>query len=168
VVLLHLKGSFSLVRASSHHHDSCPRYCTVCTTYGTGATVFVCCVLMLSIWAHIKVETAAKRRIYNLPVSTYKYIILSQSNRDRSQSNRDRYQHIGINSMSASSSANRPTHSFLHIDINSHRAKLALSAAFVDATDSRYSWTSKDIRKLGGSEASRISDLIVTDHGEER
>lgn len=40
-----------------------------------------------------------------------------------------------------------------------------MAASFVDATDSRYGFSSKDIRKLGGSELSRINDLIVTDHG---
>jgi len=43
---------------------------------------------------------------------------------------------------------------------------LNLAAAFVDATDSRYGFSSKDIRKLGGSELSRINDLIASDHGE--
>ena len=61
-------------------------------------------------------------------------------------------------------------HSLL-VDFNSlffrsdHRAKLALAAAFVHATDSRYGFSSKDLRKLGGSELSRIGDLIGTDHG---
>mmetsp|Transcript_11332 Transcript_11332/g.16690 ORF Transcript_11332/g.16690 Transcript_11332/m.16690 type:complete len:407 (-) Transcript_11332:306-1526(-) len=53
---------------------------------------------------------------------------------------------------------------YLDIDINNHRSKLAVAAAFVDATDSRYGFSSKDLRKLGGSELSRIEDLIVTDH----
>ena len=47
-----------------------------------------------------------------------------------------------------------------------HSSKLYLEAAFFDATDSRYGFSSKDIRKLGGSELSRINDLIASDHGE--
>lgn len=39
------------------------------------------------------------------------------------------------------------------------------TAAFVDATDSRYGFSSKDLRKLGGSEVSRLDDLISNDHG---
>uniref|UniRef100_A0A7S2N1Q7 peptidylprolyl isomerase n=1 Tax=Helicotheca tamesis TaxID=374047 RepID=A0A7S2N1Q7_9STRA len=53
---------------------------------------------------------------------------------------------------------------YIDIDINNHRSKLALAAAFVDATDSRYGFSSKDLRKLGGSELSRVEDLISTDH----
>jgi hypothetical protein len=53
---------------------------------------------------------------------------------------------------------------FLDFDLNDHRAKLATAAAFVDATDSRYGFSSKDLRLLGGSELSRIEDLIATDH----
>ena len=39
------------------------------------------------------------------------------------------------------------------------------TAAFVDATDSRYGFSSKDLRKLGGSELSRLGDLMSMDHG---
>jgi len=53
---------------------------------------------------------------------------------------------------------------FLDLDFNNHRDKLATAAAFVDATDSRYGFSSKDLRLLGGSEISRIRDLISTDH----
>jgi cyclophilin family peptidyl-prolyl cis-trans isomerase len=53
---------------------------------------------------------------------------------------------------------------FIDIDIDHHRSKLALAASFVDATDSRYGFSSKDIRLLGGSELSRIPDLIQCDH----
>jgi hypothetical protein len=42
---------------------------------------------------------------------------------------------------------------------------LALAAAFVDATDARYGFSSNDLRKLGGSELSRIQESIETDHG---
>ena len=39
------------------------------------------------------------------------------------------------------------------------------TAAFVHATDSRYGFNSKDLRKLGGSELSRMYELMSTDHG---
>ena len=42
------------------------------------------------------------------------------------------------------------------------------TAAFVDATDSRYGFCSKDLRKLGGSELSRIHELMSNDHGKEK
>jgi hypothetical protein len=54
---------------------------------------------------------------------------------------------------------------FIDLNINQQREKLALVAAFVDATDSRYGFSSKDLRLLGGSEVARISDLIASDHG---
>jgi hypothetical protein len=69
-------------------------------------------------------------------------------------------------SSSSSSAAGGPSHCYLDIDIDCHRSKLALIAAFVDATNTRYGLTSKDLRKLGGSEVSRIFELIQTDHGE--
>lgn len=53
---------------------------------------------------------------------------------------------------------------FLDIDIANHRSKLGTAAAFVDATDSRYGFSSKNFRYLGGSEIARIKDLIATDH----
>ena len=49
--------------------------------------------------------------------------------------------------------------------MDNHRRKLATAAAFVNATDSRYGFSSKDLRQLGGSELSRIKDLISMDHG---
>lgn len=60
----------------------------------------------------------------------------------------------------------RSKYCFLDIDINNHRAKHALGAAFVRATDTRYGFTSQDLRKLGGSEIHRVQteDLIVNDH----
>jgi hypothetical protein len=39
------------------------------------------------------------------------------------------------------------------------------TAAFVNATDSRYGFSSKDLRRLGGSEISRISELMSSSHG---
>ncbi|KAL7532296.1 hypothetical protein ACHAXR_004545 [Thalassiosira sp. AJA248-18] len=56
---------------------------------------------------------------------------------------------------------------YIDIDINNHRSNLALvssTAAFVDATDSRYGFCSKDLRKLGGSELSRMHELMSNDH----
>jgi hypothetical protein len=68
--------------------------------------------------------------------------------------------------MSSSTTAQGPSHCYLDIDIDYHRSKLALIAAFVDSTNTRYGLSSKDLRKLGGSEVSRILELIQTDHGE--
>jgi cyclophilin family peptidyl-prolyl cis-trans isomerase len=53
---------------------------------------------------------------------------------------------------------------FLDFDIDHYRKKLATGAAFVHSTNSRYGFSSKDLRSLGGSELSRIKDLISTDH----
>jgi peptidylprolyl isomerase len=53
---------------------------------------------------------------------------------------------------------------YLDFDLCQHRAKLALAAAFVDATDSRYGFSSKDLLALGGSELARVADLLSTDH----
>ena len=36
----------------------------------------------------------------------------------------------------------------------------------MDATDSRSGFRSKDLRRLGGSEKSRLTELMTTDHGE--
>ena len=63
------------------------------------------------------------------------------------------------------SAHSRPSYCFLDLDINGWRSKLATAAAFVNATDTRYGFSSKDIRKLGGSELSRVADLIQHDHG---
>jgi hypothetical protein len=54
---------------------------------------------------------------------------------------------------------------YIDLDLDNYRAKLATAAAFVEATDSRYGFSSKDLRYLGGSEISRIPELIATDHG---
>jgi cyclophilin family peptidyl-prolyl cis-trans isomerase len=53
---------------------------------------------------------------------------------------------------------------FIDLDFDNCRNKLATAAAFVDATDSRYGFSSKDLRSLGGSEISRIPESIATDH----
>ena len=54
---------------------------------------------------------------------------------------------------------------YLDLDVDNHRKKLATGAAFVNATDSRYGFSSKDLLLLGGSELSRIHDFISLDHG---
>lgn len=36
---------------------------------------------------------------------------------------------------------------FIDLDVNNYRAKLATAAAFVDATDSRYGFSFKDLRQ---------------------
>ena len=53
---------------------------------------------------------------------------------------------------------------FLDFDLDNHRSKLATAAAFVAATDARYGFSSKDLRRLGGSEMSRVTESIATDH----
>ncbi len=60
--------------------------------------------------------------------------------------------------------ANSCEYCFLDVDIDNHRDRLATAAAFVDATDSRYGFSSKNLLSLGGSEVSRIPELIETDH----
>ena len=47
---------------------------------------------------------------------------------------------------------------YLDIDINHARQKLATTAAFVHATDTRYGLSSKDLRELGGSELNRLKE----------
>lgn len=54
---------------------------------------------------------------------------------------------------------------FIDLDLNNYRRKLATAAAFVDATDARYGFSSKDLRYLGGSELSRVPESIAMDHG---
>ena len=54
---------------------------------------------------------------------------------------------------------------YIDIDIDRQREKLALAASFVDATDSRYGFSSKDLRCLGGAELARIEEAITNDHG---
>jgi peptidylprolyl isomerase len=67
-------------------------------------------------------------------------------------------------STNANSPRAGPSHCYLDLDIGDWRRKLATAAAFVHATDTRYGFSSKDIRQLGGSELSRIPDLIQMDH----
>lgn len=65
---------------------------------------------------------------------------------------------------SAAINAETVQYCFLDLDLDHHRAKLARAAAFVDATDSRYGFSSKDLRSLGGSELARIPELMASDH----
>jgi cyclophilin family peptidyl-prolyl cis-trans isomerase len=53
---------------------------------------------------------------------------------------------------------------YIDLDIDNHRSKLARCAAFVASTNSRYGFSSSDLRQLGGSEVARIPDLFATDH----
>jgi len=55
-------------------------------------------------------------------------------------------------------------YAFLDFDINHHRRKLATAAAFVHGTDTRYGHSSKDLLCLGGSELSRLEELMANDH----
>lgn len=66
--------------------------------------------------------------------------------------------------MASGITADTSRYCFLDLDLGHHREKLAMAAAFVDATDSRYGFTSNDLRLLGGSEIARVKDLIATDH----
>ncbi|CAB9498845.1 cis-trans isomerase [Seminavis robusta] len=66
--------------------------------------------------------------------------------------------------MASGITAETSRYCFLDLDFDDHRAKLATAAGFVDATDTRYGFTSQDLRLLGGSEISRVKDLIATDH----
>lgn len=53
---------------------------------------------------------------------------------------------------------------FLDLDLDDSRKKLATCAAFVDSTDLTYGFSSKNLLALGGSELSRLKELISTDH----
>lgn len=53
---------------------------------------------------------------------------------------------------------------FLDFDMDHTRRRLATAAAFVAATDTRYGFSSSDLRRLGGSEVSRIQEFMHTDH----
>uniref|UniRef100_A0A7S2SLM7 peptidylprolyl isomerase n=1 Tax=Rhizochromulina marina TaxID=1034831 RepID=A0A7S2SLM7_9STRA len=53
---------------------------------------------------------------------------------------------------------------YLDLDVGGHLEKLSRAAAFVDATDTRYGWSSKDILRLGGSEIPRVADMKGSDH----
>lgn len=60
--------------------------------------------------------------------------------------------------------ASNASYCYLDFDLDDHRCKLATAAAFVDATNSRYGFSSKDLRLLGGSEVARIPELLASDH----
>ena len=55
-------------------------------------------------------------------------------------------------------------YAYLDFDIDDQRQKLATAAGFVDATDTRYGHSSKDLLSLGGSELSRLEELVANDH----
>ena len=74
-----------------------------------------------------------------------------------------------MSALSSSSSTNPDSSAaaelvYLDIDINSSLAARSNAALFVSKTNSRYSLSSNDIRRLGGSELSRLPDLFSCDH----
>jgi len=56
------------------------------------------------------------------------------------------------------------TFCYLDLDVADHRARYSRACAFVAATDTRYGWSSKDLRRLGGSELKRVPDMHAIDH----
>jgi peptidylprolyl isomerase len=66
--------------------------------------------------------------------------------------------------MSSSINADACAYCFIDLDLDNYRNKLAIAAAFCHATDSRYGFSSKDLRHLGGSEVARIPELMANDH----
>jgi hypothetical protein len=63
--------------------------------------------------------------------------------------------------------ASRETATFCYIDFDwdDNRSKLRRAAAFVNATDKRYGFSSKDVLKLGGAElANRVKECYDMDH----
>ena len=63
----------------------------------------------------------------------------------------------------AAAASDRP-YAFIDFDVASRREKLSRAAAFVFHTDTRYGFSSKDIRTLGGSELQRIGENYSMDH----
>mmetsp|Transcript_27283 Transcript_27283/g.51164 ORF Transcript_27283/g.51164 Transcript_27283/m.51164 type:complete len:403 (-) Transcript_27283:202-1410(-) len=53
---------------------------------------------------------------------------------------------------------------YLDLDLDSYRKKLSTCASFVSATNLTYGFSSKDLLALGGSEVSRLKELISVDH----
>lgn len=53
---------------------------------------------------------------------------------------------------------------YLDFDIDDTRSKLGQAAAFCQATNQRYGFSSPDLRQLGGSELKRIPDYLQNDH----
>lgn len=66
--------------------------------------------------------------------------------------------------VSSTVNASTATYCYIDLDFDNYREKLSRCAAFVAATDSRYGFSSSDLRQLGGSELARIPDLIQVDH----
>ncbi|CAK0865694.1 unnamed protein product [Prorocentrum cordatum] len=52
---------------------------------------------------------------------------------------------------------------YLDIDIDGEKAAYELGRDFVDACDIKYSLSSKDVLKLGGSEIARLPELFESD-----
>lgn len=52
---------------------------------------------------------------------------------------------------------------FLDIDLDSHREKYERARAFVEATDLRYGFSSKEISELGGGEKQRVYGCYADD-----
>jgi len=70
----------------------------------------------------------------------------------------------GDNSNRRIISPNTARYCYLDFDFDNERRRHAVAAAFVDATDMKYGFSSKDIRFLGGSERARINELLRDDH----
>ena len=64
----------------------------------------------------------------------------------------------------ASGMKNLDQYCFLDLDLDGSRKKLSTCAAFVDSTDLTYGFSSKNLLALGGSELSRLQEIISTDH----
>ena len=64
---------------------------------------------------------------------------------------------------SDASGGSRP-YAYIDLDVASARERLSRAAAFVFNTDTRYGFSSKDIRTLGGSELQRIGENYAMDH----
>jgi len=69
-----------------------------------------------------------------------------------------------LSSSTVKGEASSRTFAFLDFDIDNHRERLSRTAAFVQATDTRYGWSSKDLRHIGGSELPRVKEALVEDH----
>eukprot|EP00954_Amorphochlora_amoebiformis_P015397 1207064-Amorphochlora_amoeboformis.AAC.1 len=53
---------------------------------------------------------------------------------------------------------------YLDIDLNGNRAAYARACAFVEATNMRHGWSSKDLKSLGGSELARVPEAYECDY----
>lgn len=66
--------------------------------------------------------------------------------------------------MAKAITADTARYCYLDFDLDDGRQKLANAAAFVHATNTRYSFSSNHLLQLGGSELSRLPDLWAIDH----